>query len=223
MKLGSDVRQPTGNDVAREGLRLVNADIRLEHDRDEIVRHGARRLAGEAPMERDADLVDATSGDIERLHAAGHHRARFDRAARRPDDEPSAVLDPALRGQLCRESSGSLREVDATRLLKLRLVQCGKGRPVSPTDEARVTMAALFNALKICSTLSMIGAIVAEFFGGRQSALGVYIKSQAGLLRLRECWSGILMACLLGIAFYLVIVAAERLLMPWHVSFRRAR
>src|SRR5215213_8807241 len=85
------------------------------------------------------------------------------------------------------------------------------------------TLPYLFNALKICSTLSMIGAIVAEFFGGRQNALGVYIKSQAGILRLRECWSGILMACLLGIAFYLVIVAVERLLMPWHVSFRRER
>jgi NitT/TauT family transport system permease protein len=81
----------------------------------------------------------------------------------------------------------------------------------------------LFNALKICSTLSMIGAVVAEFFGGTQNALGVYIKSQAGILRLREAWSGILMACLLGIAFYLIIVAAERVLMPWHVSFRRER
>lgn len=81
----------------------------------------------------------------------------------------------------------------------------------------------LFNALKICSTLSMIGAVVAEFFGGTQNALGVYIKSQAGILRLREAWSGILMACLLGIAFYLVIVALERVLMPWHVSFRRDR
>lgn len=81
----------------------------------------------------------------------------------------------------------------------------------------------LFNALKICSTLSMIGAVVAEFFGGTQNALGVYIKSQAGILRLREAWSGIVMACLLGIAFYLIIVAIERVLMPWHVSFRRAK
>ena len=81
----------------------------------------------------------------------------------------------------------------------------------------------LFNALKICSTLSMIGAVVAEFFGGTQNALGVYIKSQAGILRLREAWSGILMACLLGIGFYLLIVALERALMPWHVSFRRER
>ena len=81
----------------------------------------------------------------------------------------------------------------------------------------------LFNALKICASLSMIGAIVSEFFGGRQSALGVYIKSQAGLLRLRECWSGILMACILGVVFYLLIAAAERIVMPWHLSFRRDR
>jgi NitT/TauT family transport system permease protein len=81
----------------------------------------------------------------------------------------------------------------------------------------------LFNALKICATLSMIGAVVAEFFGGTQNALGVYIKSQAGILKLREAWSGILMACILGIAFYLIIVALERVVMPWHVSFRRDR
>ncbi len=81
----------------------------------------------------------------------------------------------------------------------------------------------LFNALKICATLSMIGAVVAEFFGGTQNALGVYIKSQAGILKLREAWSGILMACILGIAFYLIIVALERVIMPWHVSFRRDR
>lgn len=81
----------------------------------------------------------------------------------------------------------------------------------------------LFNALKICSTLSMIGAVVAEFFGGPQNALGVYIKSQAGILRTREAWSGILMACLIGIVFYLVISLLERRLMPWHESVRGER
>lgn len=78
----------------------------------------------------------------------------------------------------------------------------------------------LFNAFKICSTLSMIGAVVAEFFGGPQNALGVYIKSQAGLLRMREAWSGILVACLFGILFYLVINLLERWAMPWHQSVR---
>jgi NitT/TauT family transport system permease protein len=78
----------------------------------------------------------------------------------------------------------------------------------------------LFNALKISATLSMIGAVVAEFFGGPQNTLGVYIKSQAGILRTREAWSAIVIACLIGIGFYLLIVLLERLLMPWQVANR---
>ena len=74
----------------------------------------------------------------------------------------------------------------------------------------------LFNTLRICTTLSMIGAVVAEFFGGPQNALGVYIKTQAGILRTREAWSAILVACLFGIVFYLAMVFVERRAMPWH-------
>jgi NitT/TauT family transport system permease protein len=73
----------------------------------------------------------------------------------------------------------------------------------------------LFNALRICSTLSMIGAVVAEFFGGPQNALGVYIKTQAGILRTREAWAAIIVACLLGAAFYLAVTLVERRATPW--------
>jgi NitT/TauT family transport system permease protein len=82
------------------------------------------------------------------------------------------------------------------------------------------TLPYLFNALKICSTLSMIGAVVAEFFGGPRNALGVFIKTEAGILHTRDAWAAILVACLFGIAFYLVIVRLERLAMPWHTSLR---
>lgn len=78
----------------------------------------------------------------------------------------------------------------------------------------------LFNALKLCATLSMIGAVVAEFFGGQQNALGVYIKSQAGILRMNEAWSAIVVACLIGMMFYALVALVERRLIPWHVSFR---
>jgi NitT/TauT family transport system permease protein len=78
----------------------------------------------------------------------------------------------------------------------------------------------LFNAFKICSTLSMIGAIVAEFFGGSVKYLGVYIKTEANILHTTNAWAAIIVACLIGIAFYLVIVAVERVLMPWHSSQR---
>lgn len=78
----------------------------------------------------------------------------------------------------------------------------------------------LFNALKICSTLSMIGAVVAEFFGGPRNALGVFIKTEASILHTRDAWAAILVACFFGIAFYLVIAGLERLAMPWHTSVR---
>ncbi|HXF64479.1 MAG TPA: ABC transporter permease [Caldilineaceae bacterium] len=79
----------------------------------------------------------------------------------------------------------------------------------------------LFNAFKICSTLSMIGAIVAEFFGGSVKFLGVYIKTEANILHTTNAWAAIIVACLIGIGFYLAIAGVERLLMPWHVSYRR--
>jgi NitT/TauT family transport system permease protein len=79
----------------------------------------------------------------------------------------------------------------------------------------------LFNALKLGATLSMIGAVVSEYFGGPRRALGVYILAEASLGHYTQAWAAILVACLFGIGFYLVIVLAERLAMPWHVSQRK--
>lgn len=78
----------------------------------------------------------------------------------------------------------------------------------------------LFSGLKVAASLSMIGAIVGEYFGGPRIALGVYITQEAALFRFDSAWSAIVIACLLGILLYLVIVMLERLMMPWHVSFR---
>jgi NitT/TauT family transport system permease protein len=78
-----------------------------------------------------------------------------------------------------------------------------------------------FTALKVSASLAMIGAVVGEFFGDTEHSLGVYIVSQAALFHTREAWSAIIVACAFGIAFYLVIAGAERLLIPWYVTFRR--
>jgi len=78
----------------------------------------------------------------------------------------------------------------------------------------------LFSALKVAVVLSLIGAIVAEYFGGSRDALGVYISQQAGLTRMAEAWSGIVVATLLGAALQILIILAERLLIPWHPSMR---
>lgn len=79
----------------------------------------------------------------------------------------------------------------------------------------------MFNAFKICSTLALIGAVVGEFFGGTREALGVYITQEAAQFRFQNSWAAIIIACILGIAFYLIIVAIERLVIPWHASVRK--
>jgi NitT/TauT family transport system permease protein len=78
----------------------------------------------------------------------------------------------------------------------------------------------LFNALKVCSTLSLIGAVVGEFFGGPREALGVYITQEATLFRFFNAWAAIIISALLGIAFYIIIISFERLAIPWHASVR---
>jgi NitT/TauT family transport system permease protein len=79
----------------------------------------------------------------------------------------------------------------------------------------------LFTALKVASVLAMIGAIVGEYFGGSLDALGVQIKDSVLESRYEEGWAAILVASILGIAFYLAIVAVERVAISWHPSIRQ--
>jgi NitT/TauT family transport system permease protein len=80
----------------------------------------------------------------------------------------------------------------------------------------------LFSALKVASVLAMIGAVVGEYFGGSTEALGVQIRNSAALFAFETAWAAILVASILGIAFYVAIVVAERVMMGWHPSARRA-
>jgi len=72
-----------------------------------------------------------------------------------------------------------------------------------------------FTALRIAATLAVIGAVIGEYFGGSRKALGIYITSEAYVFRYPNAWAGILMACLLGIVFYVAVLVAERVAMPW--------
>jgi len=78
----------------------------------------------------------------------------------------------------------------------------------------------VFGAFKVGTTLSVIAAIVSEYFGGSRDALGVYISQQAALFHFAEAWAAILVASFSGIVFYLVIVVVEHFFIPWHASIR---
>jgi NitT/TauT family transport system permease protein len=80
----------------------------------------------------------------------------------------------------------------------------------------------LFTGLKVATVLAMIGAIVGDYFGGSQDALGIQIRRQAGVFAFTEAWAAIVVASILGIAFYAAVAVAERLTIGWHPSVRGA-
>ena len=77
-----------------------------------------------------------------------------------------------------------------------------------------------FTALKIATTLSLIGAIVGEYFGGANSVLGRLIVNSASAFKFDVTWAAILFGAVTGIAFYLAIVAVERVVVPWAAAVR---
>ena len=79
----------------------------------------------------------------------------------------------------------------------------------------------IFTGLKVATVLAMIGAIVGDYFGGSQDALGIQIRRQAGIFAFTEAWAAIVVASILGILFYGAVAALERLTMGWHPSARR--
>jgi NitT/TauT family transport system permease protein len=81
----------------------------------------------------------------------------------------------------------------------------------------------VFNALKINTTLAMIGAIVGEYFGAQSAGLGYYISTEAGSLAMDQVWSAVVVACAIGIVSYLGVVLLERVFTSWHVSYRAGR
>jgi NitT/TauT family transport system permease protein len=78
----------------------------------------------------------------------------------------------------------------------------------------------IFNGLKIATTLALIGAIVAEFFGSPTRGMGFRISISVGQLAMDLVWAEIVVAALAGSAFYGAIALAERALTFWHPSQR---
>ena len=78
----------------------------------------------------------------------------------------------------------------------------------------------IFNALKINSTLAMIGAIVAEFFGSPIAGMGFRISVEVARMNVDVVWATIAVAALAGSLFYWLIALLERGLTFWHPSYR---
>jgi len=101
-----------------------------------------------------------------------------------------------------------MRSIAATPAQVMRRVQVPNALPY------------FFASIKVAGALSLIAAIIAEYFGGPQDVLGQYIVNRAQLFQFPDAWAAILVASIIGVVFYLLILIAERTLMPWHVSLR---
>ena len=78
----------------------------------------------------------------------------------------------------------------------------------------------VFNGLKIATTLALIGAIVAEYFGSPTRGMGFRISTEVGRLGLDMVWAEITVAALAGSVFYGTVAMIEKGVTFWHPSQR---
>jgi len=112
-----------------------------------------------------------------------------------------------------------LLEVDPAEVELMRSVAAG---PTQVMRRIQVPNALpyFFASMKVATALSLIAAIIAEYFGGPQDVLGQYIVNRAQLFQFPDAWAAILVASIMGVTFYVLVLIAERIFMPWHVSLR---
>ena len=78
----------------------------------------------------------------------------------------------------------------------------------------------IFNGLKICTTLALIGAIVAEFFGSPIRGMGFRISTEDPRFALDMVWAERTGAAMAGSLFYGGVVLLEKWITFWHPSQR---
>ena len=78
----------------------------------------------------------------------------------------------------------------------------------------------VFNGLKIATTLALIGAIVAEYFGSPTRGMGFRISTGVGSLSIDLVWAEIAVAAMVGTTFYGLVALIEKKVTFWHPSQR---
>lgn len=118
----------------------------------------------------------------------------------------------------------TVQGLQASSQMQRDLMQTYAASPMTTLLKLRLPMAMpfIFNGLKIATTLALIGAIVAEFFGSPIKGMGFRISTSVGQLALDLVWAEIVVAALVGSAAYGGVALIERAVTFWHPS-QRAR
>ncbi|MDR3517714.1 MAG: ABC transporter permease [Azospirillaceae bacterium] len=113
--------------------------------------------------------------------------------------------------------------LSATSAMELDLMRSYAARYGQTLVKLRLpaAMPYIFNALKLNSTLALIGGIVAEFFGTPIVGMGFRISTEVARMNIDIVWATIAVAALSGSLSYGVLSIVERATTFWHPSFRK--
>lgn len=112
-----------------------------------------------------------------------------------------------------------LRETDAMQRDLMRTYAAGYLQTLLKL-RLPAAMPFIFNGLKIATTLALIGAIVAEYFGSPTRGMGFRISTGVGSLSIDLVWAEIAVAALAGTTFYGIVTWIEKRVTFWHPSQR---
>ncbi|MDB5644240.1 MAG: transporter permease [Hyphomicrobiales bacterium] len=72
----------------------------------------------------------------------------------------------------------------------------------------------IFSALKISITLSVIGAVVAEFVAA-EKGIGYYIQFSTSLFKLPEAWAGLAILMVMSLGLFQLVALTQKIFFPW--------
>nr|WP_318382419.1 ABC transporter permease subunit [uncultured Enterobacter sp.] len=116
----------------------------------------------------------------------------------------------------------TLAGLKASGKLERELMYCYAATPRQRLLALRlpVAMPFIFNALKVNATLSLITAIVAEFFGSPTAGLGFRISTESARMHMPVVWAAIVVASVAGSLLYALLVRLDRRVNFWHPTVR---
>lgn len=72
----------------------------------------------------------------------------------------------------------------------------------------------IFSALKIATTLSIIGAVVAEFVAA-EHGLGYFIQFSTSFFKISQSFVALIILIVLSLSFFALVSAIQRIVAPW--------
>ncbi|TML07074.1 MAG: ABC transporter permease subunit [Actinobacteria bacterium] len=110
--------------------------------------------------------------------------------------------------------SRGLTQADATQLELMRSYGASESAIIRKVRVPNA-LSFFFVALRQAAPLAVVTAFVSEYFGGLQNGLGSRISQAIANSKDAAGWAYVSGACLLGLVFFVLSIALERLVMPW--------